>query len=223
MNSWRLRSSPKCVIECNRFSVHICSLGASPDAVSCHNTENQLPNFVLLNASAARSMASWLVLHNLFVLSIWIASSSMVTSPEQGTNDSNALDLPPHMSDVTTLNKSSSLDYSWPATYAPTESAKINSSLTTAENAYNVTSHHLVAPRVQCKASTYGRGLNIASCQEAWELLPTSTTRRTIGQRTKGNFDIPLPFRVLSREYDHTQCAYSCVGLLRFRRRSLRR
>ena len=79
---------------------------------------------------------------------------------------------------------------------------KANTSLTPVENVHNLTHPHLAAPRIKCDASTYGHGLNVASCQEVWEIFPTSTTRRTIGERTDGNFDIPLPFRVLSSEYD---------------------
>lgn len=145
-------------------------------------------------------MASWLVPHKLFTWFVCIASSSVVTSSEQGTNENISLDLFIPEGDITTLKRPSSLTLSWPATYAPTALVNINMSLTPVEDAYNLTNIHLAAPRIQCDASTYGRGLNIASCQEVWELLPTSLTRRTIGQRTEGNFDIPLPFRVLSHD-----------------------
>ena len=152
-------------------------------------------------------MASWVVPQNLFILLVCIASSRVVPPPEQGINNSNSLDLPVPEGDITTSKRSSSFDLSWPAPYAPTTPVKINTSLTLAENVYNLTNLHIAAPRIQCDASTCGRGLNIASCQEAWELLPTSTTRRTFGQRTEGDFDVPLPFRVLRREYDHTRCS----------------
>lgn len=32
--------------------------------------------------------------------------------------------------------------------------------------------HSLSTALAKCDGDTYGRGLNIASCQEAWELLP---------------------------------------------------
>ena len=145
-------------------------------------------------------MASWLVLHKLFTSFVCLASSSVVTSSEQGTNDSSSLDLLVPEGDITTSQRPSSLNLSWPATHVPTAPVNINISLTPAEDAYDLTNIHLAAPRIQCDASTYGGGLNIASCQEVWELLPTSLTRRTIGQRTEGHFDIPLPFRVLSHD-----------------------
>ncbi len=152
-------------------------------------------------------MALWLVYRSLLISLVCIASSSLILSPEQDFNDSNPLDLSALDSDVKNLKRASSLDLSWPAPYVQTAPVKINTSLTPAENVHNLTNLHLAAPRVQCDASTYGRGLNIASCQEAWELLPTSTTRRTFGQRTEGDFNVPLPFRVLSCEYDHTRCS----------------
>ena len=150
---------------------------------------------------------SWLVYHSLLISLVCIASSSLILSPEQDNNDSNSLDLSAIENDVKIFKRASSLDLSWPAPFVPTAPVKINTSLTTAEDIYNLTNLHLAAPRIQCDASTYGRGLNIASCQEAWELLPTSTTRRTCGQRTEGDFDVPLPFKVLSREYHHTRCS----------------
>lgn len=140
-------------------------------------------------------MASWLLPYNLFIALISIASSSVVPSPER---------------DITDFKGTTSLDLSWPAPYAPPEPVKINTSLTPSEVALNGTLH-LAAPRIHCDASTYGQGLNIASCREAWELLPISTARRTVGRRTEGSFDIPLPFRVLSREFERTQC--SAMGL----------
>ena len=145
-------------------------------------------------------MASWHLPHNLLIIYVCMVLSSVIISPEQGTNDRSSLDLSVPDSDVTTFQKPSSLDLSWPAPYAPTALAKNNSSLTLIGKPFNVTNPHLAAPRIQCDASTYGRGLNIASCQEVWELLPTSTTRRIFGQRTEGSFDVPLPFRVLSHD-----------------------
>ena len=162
-------------------------------------------------------MALWLVPHSLIILLICLASSIVVPSPEQVTKYSDTVDLSVPESETTPFKRTSSMDLSWPASYAPTAPVKINTSLTPAETVHNLTYIHLAAPRIQCDGSKYGRGLNIASCQETWELLPTSTTRRTIGQRG-GNFDVPLPFRVLSREYDRIQCsaidlAYNSCGL----------
>lgn len=51
---------------------------------------------------------------------------------------------------------------------------------------------------VKCDGSIYGFNLNTESCLEAWSLLPKSAQRRTFGTRTEGQFNVPLPFRVLS-------------------------
>ena len=166
------------------------------------------------DASVVFSMASWLGPHHLFIWLACMASSSVIPFPEQGTNQSASPGPHGPESDTTTLKRTSILDLPWPVPSAQSAPAKDNTSSTPAGNVYNLTSLHLAAPRIQCDASTYGRLLNIASCQEAWELLPTSTTRRTVGQRAEGNFDIPLPFRVLSRKYDQTQCSAIDLALV---------
>lgn len=153
-------------------------------------------------------MASWLVAHIYFVLLVSIGSAGVELSPEQGPNDSNSLDLSTPQNEVAAFDRTSSWDLSWPAHYAPTAPVETNASLKASGTVSKLGNLHLAAPRVHCNASTYGSGLNIASCQEVWELLPTSTTRRTFGQRTEGIFDVPLPFRILSRECDRVQyCA----------------
>ena len=174
--------------------------------MSCSMKRSDPLYFVIADASPVFSMALWLVPHSVIILLICLASSIAVPSPEQVTKYSDTLDLFNSESGSTTFKRTSSIDLSWPAPYAPTTPIKINTSLTPAETVHNLTYIHLGAPRIQCNGSKYGRGLNIASCQEAWELLPTSTTRRTIGQRSGGgDFDVPLPFRVLSREYGRIQ------------------
>lgn len=200
MHSLRLRNSLKRVVESIPFSNQGIPLNASPNVTSCYKKRNQPLHLVHLDARAVLSMALRLLLHKLFIMFVCIASSRVVTYPEKVTNDSSSLDLSVPEGDITTSRRTSSPNLSWPATYAPAAPVKINISLSPAETTYDVNNIHLAAPRIQCDASTYGRDLNIASCQEAWELLPTTTTPRTIGQRTEGNFDIPLPFRVLSHD-----------------------
>lgn len=223
MHSWRLRNSLKRVVLASQL-IHSLLLSPTPMIFSCYKKGIRPLHLVLLGASAVLSMAWWLALHSVFILFICMASSGVVSPTEQGSNHSNSLALSIPKSDATSFERTSPSDLSWPASYAPTTLFKNDRSLATAENAYNLTIIPLAAPRIQC-ASTYGSGLNIASCQEAWELLPTSSTRRTFGQRAEGNFDVPLPFRVLSRQYDHNQCsaidfrACSCAYLLKWQAR----
>lgn len=203
IHSWRLRNSHKRMMEIIAFSTHNLSLSANPNAISCYIKGDQPLHLALI----VLAMASWLVSVNLFILLVCIASSSVSSSLGQGTNDSVLLNVSLPESTVTTLKKASPLNLSWPASHPPPAAAKINTSLATAANVQNLTNSHLAAPRVKCDAATYGHSLNITSCRDAWELLPTSSIRRTVGQRERGNFDIPLPFRVLSREYKYIQCS----------------
>lgn len=140
-------------------------------------------------------MASWIVSVNLCTFLVCIASSRVILSPEQGPSHSKSLQVAVP-GDITTPRGHRHLDLS---SNAP---IKANNSVMPAENIYNSSHPNLAASGIKCAASTYGYGLNVASCQEAWALVPTSTMRVTIGLRTDGYFDIPLPFRVLSREYD---------------------
>ena len=141
-------------------------------------------------------MASWIVSVNLFTFLVCIASSSVILSPEQGPNHSKSMQKA-FSGDITTRREHRHLDLS---SNAP---IKANTSLVLAEDIYNSSHPNVAASGIKCAASTYGSGLNVTSCQEAWALVPTSTTRVTIGLRTDGYFDIPLPFRVLSREYEY--------------------
>ena len=143
-------------------------------------------------------MAWWLLLQNLFLLVTCVSASRFLSFLERGTNRRHSLELSFSESNITTVKKASSLDFPWPTPYVPPAPVENNISLTPAVNAQNVTNLQ-AAPTIKC-TSAYGEGLNVASCQEAWELLPTSTTRRTFGPRTEGDFDVALPFRVLSSE-----------------------
>lgn len=119
------------------------------------------------------------------VLLLDLQISSAVLSPKQGADDCDSLKPLFHQKDFTTFKRSSSSNLSWLAPYAPTAPVKIKISLAASESVLNLTNVHFAAPRISCDASTYGWGLNVASCQEAWELLPISTTRRTVRQRTE--------------------------------------
>lgn len=143
-------------------------------------------------------MASWIVSVNLFTVLVCIASSSVILSPEQGSNHSSKSLQVTVPGDITSRREHRHWNLS---SNAP---IKANTSLMPAEDIYNSSHPNLVASRVKCAASTYGYGLNVTSCQEAWALVPMSTIRITIGLRTDGYFNIPLPFRVLSREYDYS-------------------
>ena len=147
-------------------------------------------------------MALWLVIHTLFMLLVCIASPTIVLSPEKGTNGIDSLNLSVPESHVTTLNQSSSSKFSWSAQNASTKPVRINTSLIPAGNVHNSTNLHLATSRVQCNGSTYGLGLHIASCIQAWGLIPMSSVRRTFGERTRGTFDVPLPLRLFSSEYN---------------------
>ena len=162
---------------------------------------------ISLDASAVLPMASWLAIHHLFILLVCIVTTSVVSSPVQGTTSGDSLKPSVPESDITIFKRPSPLDLSRPAPYTPAPPAKINTSHTPAENVHNLTNLHLAAPRIQCDRSIYGQNWNLASCQEAWELIPTSTTRRTVGPRTAGVFAIPLPLRFLSGEYNDNPCS----------------
>ena len=139
-------------------------------------------------------MASWLVAHNLFILFVCIVSSSVVPSSEQGTSVAD---------NIAKSKRNPSTELSLPGPYSTP--IKVNTSQTSTENVSDSSHLNLAAPRVQCDSSLYGQRLNVASCQEAWELLPTGSARLIVGERRKGKFDISLPFRVVSREYNHTE------------------
>ena len=147
-------------------------------------------------------MALGLVIHTLFMLLVCIASPRIVQSPEKGTNGIDSLNLSVPESHVTTLNQSSSSESSWSAQHASDKPVKINTSLIPAGNVHNLTNLRLATSRVQCDGSTYGHGLHIASCVQAWGLIPMTSVRRTFGERTLGTFDVPLPLRLFSSEYN---------------------
>ena len=147
-------------------------------------------------------MASWLLAHNLFTLFICIFSSSVVTSSEQGTGiaDNIAKSKRTPSTDLSLLDTNTNMPI------------KVNTSLTSTDNRSNSTHLNRTAPRVECDSSLFGQHLNVASCQEAWELLPTGSARQTVGKRDKANFDIPLPFRAISRECDRTASSAICLA-----------
>ena len=152
-------------------------------------------------------MALRLVIHTLFMLLVCIASPRIVTSPQKGTNGIDSLNLSVPESHVTTLNQSTSSGSFWSAQHASNKPVKIDTSLIPAGNVHNLTNLHLATPRIQCDGSAYGLGLQIASCIDAWGLIPTDTIRRTFGKRTLGTFDVPLPLRLFSSEYNpYTTC-----------------
>ena len=153
-------------------------------------------------------MALWLVIHTLFMLLVCIASPRIVPSPEKGIKGIDSLNLSVPESHVTTLNQNSSLEPSWSAQHASTKPVNINTSLIPAGNVHNFTNLNLATSRVQCDGSTYGQGLHVASCIDAWGLIPITTTRRTFGERTLGTFEVPLPLRLFSGEYNpySTRC-----------------
>ena len=152
--------------------------------------------------SLSFSMALWLVIHTLFTLLVCIASPRIVPSPKKGANGLGSLNLSVPESRVTILNQSSSSESSWSAQHASTKPFKINTSLIATGNVNNLTNLHLATSRVQCDGSTYGLGLHIASCVQAWGLIPQSSARRTFGERTLGTFEVPLPLRLFSSEYN---------------------
>ena len=154
-------------------------------------------------------MASWLVAHNLLILLVCIVSSSVVSFSEQGTSDSRLLEQPV-ADNIAKSKRTLSTDPSLPDPQI-SKPIKVNASLTSTENVSNSTHVHLATPRVECDSSLYGQRLNVASCQEAWKLLPTGSARQTVGMRDQGNFDISLPFRFISRECDCTSS--SAIGL----------
>ena len=53
-------------------------------------------------------------------------------------------------------------------------------------------------PIVHCDSTTYKRDLVKASCINAISTIPDDADVLTIGDRTQGSYDIPLPFRYIS-------------------------
>lgn len=200
MRSLRLGDSPKRALA----SWTNFSLSTSPDYKAPFDTTNgRQPLYALLqDTTAVLSMALWRAIHTLFMLLVCIASPRIVPSPEKVTNGIESLNPSLPESHITTLNHFSSSNLSWSAQSASTKPVKIYTSLISAGNVYNLTNLHLAIPRYQCNGSIFGMDLNIASCVGAWGLIPISTTRRTFGKRALGTFDVPLPLRLLSSEYD---------------------
>ncbi|KAK4691823.1 hypothetical protein P7C71_g5261, partial [Lecanoromycetidae sp. Uapishka_2] len=56
------------------------------------------------------------------------------------------------------------------------------------------------APKYTCNGKLFGRNLNVRSCTEALNSMANLDVPRTFGQRGKGDWDIPLPFRFLSND-----------------------
>ena len=84
-----------------------------------------------------------------------------------------------------------------------------NSSLSSSLNAVElntVEEADLRTTIISCDGSKYGYNLNVASCMEAWTLLPKSFDLRSFGRRSQGRFDVPLPFRLLSCKHLVTAC-----------------
>ena len=148
-------------------------------------------------------MASWLVAHHLFILFVCVISSSVVRFSKQGAGDSKLLEQSV-ADNIAKSKRTPSTGLSLPYSHTKDTPIEFNTSLTPVESPSNSTYLSLAAPRVQCDSSRYGQRLNVTSCVEAWGLLPTGIARQTVGERGKGNFDILLPFRVISREYDRT-------------------
>jgi hypothetical protein len=142
-------------------------------------------------------------------LCIFRASSSVLERPEK-SNDTNHVDMALSSDNITTLPVNPSLDLSWPLSSPSAQTANFsNSSLSTFSG---VTPDPSGVPSLntavtKCDGSVYGFDLNAASCQEAWNLLPKSTNRRTFGKRSEGHFNVPLPFRILSCKY-HMRIMY---------------
>ena len=153
-------------------------------------------------AQAMSKLSLWFGLFSSVLVSI--VSSSVLHQRAQSINTTNLWDLPP-TGNITILRVPSSLDLSWPE-ISPTGLASPSDTLNTPATNLGADSNapelELATPQVRCDGSAYGRGLSIPSCQEAWDLLPKNTNRQTFGQREEGDFNVPLPYRVLSCKKD---------------------
>ena len=150
----------------------------------------------------------WLVL--CISLFASITSSGLPHQRAEGINNTILWNLPLPASGITTLQMPSPPDSSRPVTSpnaAHSSSGEPSAPVNSIETALNAIELKLTTPLVTCDGSAYGRDLSIASCQEAWELLPKTINRETFGQRQKGDFNVPLPNRVLScTEVPHQSC-----------------
>lgn len=107
---------------------------------------------------------------------IFLASSSLLQDYAFNTPSSN-LDWSIDKSDITTLRTPPWLDFSSPTTGPPLRLANLSTADTRTDAstgpAANLTGDHSLSTALaKCDGDTYGHGLNMASCQEAWELLP---------------------------------------------------
>ena len=93
--------------------------------------------------------------------------------------------------------------------------ANLTSSLGLLQNAQNIpanltsslgllqTAHNLSEQRTTCDGGTYKWNLIKDECLDALATIPTDTDMLSFGDRDHGEFDIPLPYRWISRESIH--------------------
>ncbi len=124
---------------------------------------------------------------------VCLASSSILQHRAQSKTDNDLFFTLVPESAIEILQPPPSLDLSWPAIrfVNVTRSTTINILLS-----HDLTASTLPAP--VCNGNLYGFNLDVASCHEAWTLIPRDTIARNFGPRGSGIFDIPTPFIFMS-------------------------
>ena len=126
-------------------------------------------------------------------LLVSLASSRVLEHRAQSNNYNDPFFTMMSNSAIEILQPPASLNLSWPAirSFNVTRATTTNISLS-----HDPISGTLPAP--VCNGNLYGFNLDVASCHEAWTLLPRDTIARTFGIRGNGVFDIPTPFSFMS-------------------------
>ncbi len=118
-----------------------------------------------------------------------LASTSVLRHRVQGTNDNGPSLTSVPESAIEILHPPPSLDLSWPAIHSSNITRAISLGFDQIAAAFS-------API--CNGNLYGFNLDVASCHEAWMLIPRDDIARTFGLRGHGSFDIPIPFLFMS-------------------------
>lgn len=101
------------------------------------------------------------------------------------------------LNDTTILPDPSSLDAYWPVTLATPNLTFLTLPTT---NASSLDTLSAGPPKYTCNGKSFGRNLNVVSCTDALNSMSDFHLPRTFGERGEGDWDVPLPFRFLSRD-----------------------
>lgn len=118
-----------------------------------------------------------------------LASTSVLRHRARSNYDNGLSLISVPESAIEILHPPPSLDLSWPATHSFNITRAV-------PLGYDKIAAALSAPI--CNGNLYGFNLDVASCHDAWMLIPRDDIARTFGLRGHGSFDIPIPFLFMS-------------------------